>query len=650
MKVLGVDILAGSVESKTQPKYSLVLLEGGEIRRSEEVTRYEMLKMIRDIKPDRIACDNIFELFSKDRARKFFFTLPQNTQLVQVTGSPTAPEPLHIVAKRNGIPLTSRATSIEEALACARLAYLNVGFIVSAFEDECRILVTRARSMGRGGQSQDRYRRKVHSEVALNIKEIKHLLDEKGIRYELRCAKADYGCSRGEFRVRCPKSELHGIRQRKGPDVQIKILPIEKKKLEFTSLAPRDKSVILGIDPGTTTALAVVDLDGKLLEVFSSRNFSFSKVLSFTTNYDIAIVASDVAPAPKFVEKVSSSLNSVLFAPAQTLSVADKVAIVNEKFSRSSYANPHERDALAAAAKAYSNCRNTLEQVDKKLEELRLTKLKSEVRKLVLKGESVEGAIARLTRRREEVKEVEKPEAIPDEHRRIIRTLRDEIQILKEDREELQKALGESRQKIAELERKLAYVTTEESRIMRREREIAYREKEIRTLKSMLYEEKMLRENLQKKLNELQRINLLESSGDLSLLKVIPQFTKEKIFRVRDMIKSGDVLYILDASGGGSSTAEKLLELNPRAIVADKEKMSHPAREILRDAIIISPDRLKINLIENFGIVESNALEEEIKKEKERMKIESAVRREKLLESIIKEYRQRRAYKQQLHW
>lgn len=641
MKVLGVDILSGSVNSKIQPKYSLVLLEGGEIRMSEEVTRYEMLGMIRDIKPDRIACDNIFELFSKDRARKFFFSLPKNTQLVQVTGSPTAPEPLHIVAKRNGIPLTSRATSMEEALACARLAYSNVGFIVSAFEDECRIVVSRARSMGRGGQSQDRYRRKVHSEVALNIKEIKHLLDEKGIKYELMRTKADYGCSRGEFRVRCLRSELQGIKQRKGPDVQIKILPVEKKKLEFTSLAPRDKSVILGIDPGTTTALAVVDLDGKLLEVFSSRNFSFSDILSFTTKYDVTVVASDVAPAPKLVEKIASSLNSVLFVPAQPLSVADKVAIVNEKFSRSSYANPHERDALAAVAKAYSNYKNTLEQVDKKLEELQLTKLNAEVRKLVLKGESVEGAVAKLTKRREEVKEVEKPEAIPDEHRRIIRTLRDEIQILKEDREELQKALGESRQKITELERKLAYVATEESRMVRREREIAVREKEIQALKSGLREEKMLGENLQKKLNEFQRISLLESSGNLSLLKVIPQFTKEKISEAKDLIKSGDVLYIQDASGGGSSTAEKLLRLNPRAIITDKEKMSHPAREVLRNAIIIPPDRLKINLIENFGIVESNALEEEIKKEKERMKLESAAR----LESIIEEYRQRRAYK-----
>lgn len=641
MKVLGVDILSGSVNSKIQPKYSLVLLEGGEIRMSGKVTRYEMLRMIREIKPDRLACDNIFELFPKDRARKFFFSLPKNTQLVQVTGSPTAPEPLHIVAKRNGIPLTSRATSMEEALACVRLAYNNVGHVVSAFEDECRILVSRARSMGRGGQSQDRYRRKVHSEVALNIKEIKHILDEKGIKYELRRTKADYGCSRGEFQVRCPRSGLQGIKQRKGPDVQIKILPVEKKKLEFTSLAPKDRSVILGIDPGTTTALAVVDLDGKLLEVFSSRNFSFSDVLSFTTKYDVTVVASDVAPAPKFAEKVASSLNSVLFVPAQPLSVADKVAVVNEKFSRSSYANPHERDALAAAAKAYSNYRNTLEQVDKKLEELQLTKLRSEVRKHVLKGESIEAAIARLTRRREEVRREEKPEVIPDEHRRIIKTLREEIRILKEDREEFKELLGESRQRIAELERKLAYMATEESRMVRREREIALREREIQALKSGLYEEKMLRENLQKKLNELQKISLLESSGNLSLLKIIPQFTKEKISEVRDAIKSGDVLYIQDTSGGGSSTAEKLLKLNPRAIIADKEKMSHPAREVLRNAIIVSPDRLRINLIENFGIVESNALEEEIKKEKERMKIESAAR----LESIIEEYKQRRAYK-----
>ncbi len=253
----------------------------------------------------------------------------------------------------------------------------------------------------------------------------------------------------------------------------------------------------------------------------------------------------------------------------------------------------------------------------------------------------MEGAIAALTRRREKVRREEKPEVIPDEQRGIIKTLRDEIRILREEREEFKELLEESRRKITELERKLAYIATEESRIQRREVGIAVREKEIQALKSRLYEEKMLRENLQKKLNELQRMRFFESSGNLVLLKVISQFTKEEIFRARDGIKSGDVIYILDASGGGSSTAEKLLRLNPRAIVADKGKMSHPAREVLRNAIIIPPERLKINLIENFGIVDINILEEEIKKEKERMKIESAAR----LESIIEEYKQQRAYK-----
>ncbi len=423
MKVLGADILSGSVNSRTQPKYSLVLLEDGEIYRREEVSRFGMMRTIREERPDRIACDNVFELFPKDRAKRFFSSLPQNTRLVQVTGSPAAPEPLHIVAKRNGIPLTSRAGSMEEAEACARLAYNGIGFVVSAFEDECRIIVSRARSMGRGGQSFERYRRKVHSMVALNIKEIKQLLDERGTKYELKRARADYGYSRGEFLAHCPRSGLRGIKQRKGPDIQIKILPVEKKKLEFKSLAPRDKSVILGIDPGTTTALAVIDLEGNLLEVYSSRNFSLSEVLSFTTKYDTAVVASDVAPAPKFVEKVASSLNAVLFSPAQMLSVADKIALAKHSFRRnegvsdaschsvrkmvcvpsflrnlastkrmqvreSSYSNPHERDALAAAIKAYSSYRNTLEQVDKKLEELRLTKLKTEVRKLVLRAKA----------------------------------------------------------------------------------------------------------------------------------------------------------------------------------------------------------------------------------------------------------------------
>jgi len=383
MKVLGVDLFSGSVNSKTQPRYSVVLLKGGEVIRREEVSRYKLIRLIRNERADLIACDNIYELFRKNRARGFFYLLPPETRLVQVNGRPIAQEPLHIVAKRYGLHLTSRASSMEEAEACAVLASMHVGYTAEMFKAECRIVVSRARSMGKGGQSQDRYRRRVHEEVGHKIKEVEGILKEKGLSYELSRVKADYGFSRGEFRVKAPLGALQGIKRSRGPDVQVKKLRVERECLEFIPCSVEEKGVIVGIDPGTTTGVAVLDLDGELCEVFSARDFSVNDVISFLTKYrEVIIVAGDVTPAPRFVEKVSGSLSSVLYTPPKSLTVKDKKERVILKFSKNAYRNPHERDALAAALKAYKHYRNKLEQVGKRLGELNMQRHEGEIKEL----------------------------------------------------------------------------------------------------------------------------------------------------------------------------------------------------------------------------------------------------------------------------
>ncbi len=645
MKVLGVDILAGSTESKTAPRYSVALLEEGELILKDDVTSYKLRNLIADLKPDRIACDNIYELFSKEGMRAFFLSLPPSTKVIQVNGTPERMEPLHAIARRYGLKLASHA-SMEEAIACAKLAWMNVGYEVNAFEDECYIVVSRARSMGRGGQSQDRYRRKVHNMVAANVKGIAELLDERGVKYDLSVRKADYGYSQGTFRVYSARAGLFGIRRRKGPDVQVKIKPRSRGKLEFVQLKPKKGSVILGLDPGLTVGMAVVDLDGNLLEVASSRNFSISDILSFAMKYeDVLAVACDVVPAPRLVERVASSLDSILFAPSHPLSLSEKLRLIDEKFSREAYSNAHERDALAAAVKAFNSYRNKAEHIDKKLEEAHLQEFKEETKRRVFGGESLDKILKELEEREVEaaVEEgAERYEAAPDKHKALVKSLRREIELLKGERRAQGRRIEMLTARISELERRLEELENEESRRLRKDIAMRIKEREIQRLTSELQRERTLRDESERKLEDLKKIRNVGLAEELIIMRVLSVFTREKIQEIRGSVQEGEIVYLMDASGGGSGAAEELLALRPKAIVVDTDKMSHLAKDVLRDAIMISPEKLNIKVLGDYAFADKKALMLEIARERARVERERINRSDRWLEEYIEGYRTER--------
>ncbi|MEZ5335023.1 MAG: hypothetical protein R2741_07215 [Methanolobus sp.] len=81
---------------------------------------------------------------------------------------------------------------------------IGVGVEVSLFEDITRIKVSRARSLGRGGWSQNNYRRKVHGAVKVS-REIDAILKkfsrETGYSYSERITEGFGGYVRAEFIV-----------------------------------------------------------------------------------------------------------------------------------------------------------------------------------------------------------------------------------------------------------------------------------------------------------------------------------------------------------------------------------------------------------------------------------------------------------------
>lgn len=108
--------------------------------------------------------------------------------------------------------------------------------------------------------------------------------------------------------------------------------------------------MIAGVDPGTTVGVAVIGIDGQVLFLNSYRNVRFSKVIKDLSEFSPVMIASDVTPVPSYVRKVSAAFDAVLFCPPEDIPVTEKTELT----SIHSPKNDHERDALAAAMKAFA--------------------------------------------------------------------------------------------------------------------------------------------------------------------------------------------------------------------------------------------------------------------------------------------------------
>ena len=151
----------------------------------------------------------------------------------------------------------------EEALVIGKLAEIGVGYELLFFEDETKIVVSRARSLGSGGWSETRFRRKIHGEVRRAVREIAQKLREHKIEFDLSVRKTDFGYSRGEFTVYSKIEDMRGlIHNFKVGDIQVKVKPVERRAIGYAPMHREEqkKLIIAGIDPGTTVGIAVLDL------------------------------------------------------------------------------------------------------------------------------------------------------------------------------------------------------------------------------------------------------------------------------------------------------------------------------------------------------------------------------------------------------
>lgn len=157
--------------------------------------------------------------------------------------------------------------------------------------------------------------------------------------------------------------------------------------------------VIVGIDPGATVGIAVVDANSRTqyTETARKRNFSYSEILKFLSDRgEPLIVATDKARPPLLVRKIAAAFGARLCYPNKDISVRDKKEITKQ----CSTGSDHEQDALAAALHAKQQFADTFAKVERSVEE----KHQGAVKKMLVTGQAanVETALEILESRKEQ--------------------------------------------------------------------------------------------------------------------------------------------------------------------------------------------------------------------------------------------------------
>ena len=636
--VYGVDVHSGDVRGDS-PSYALVRLSEEGLER-DVVSRRKLLRLVADEEPEIVATDNVYELVEdKDSLVRLLRELPDGTRLVQVTGD-ESPEPLSRVASRHDVPYAKKP--VREAEASARLAAKNVGCVVRAFDDTTTVRVSRGRSTGGGGWSEDRYTRKIHGAVRRRAREVEDTLDDGGFEYEKEVTEKYGGLANAEFVVDAPRDAIPLSNERSG-DTRVEVDAVRRDGIEFESLAQRREAVVVGIDPGTTTAVAVVDLDGELLNVTSSRSSDTAEVIKWIIERGRpVVVAADVRSMPSTVEKIRRSFDAAGWTPEDDLRVVEKKRATSENEYR--LENDHERDAAAAAVFAY---RDHAEQFDAVSKKTPRDVDEDDVLGRVLSDElSVETAIEAVT---EDEKEDEHDPREPTEEEKQIRRLEKQVARLKEHVGSLEERLERKNDEIDELEDDVAHAKSEKARDVRERREVKRLERKNDELRRKLKKERRARKETRNKLDKLKKLWRVEHpdfadelGDDYAVVKAVEEFTKRSLEEAEESfgLRDGDIILLEDASGAGRATAERLADVGPR-LVLKNGAISTEADEILFDAGVPVADAegIEMRRIDEFGIMREDDVQAAIQDWQERAEERRLQRAQETVDQLISEYR-----------
>ncbi|BEP18261.1 DUF460 domain-containing protein [Pyrofollis japonicus] len=672
MRVMGLDIEPGCRSSSRC--FSLVLLEDDRlVAKYESIPLHRVIRIVWEHRPSVIALDNLYELASDEHELiRVVSMLPPNTEIVQVTRLPTGEYvDIRSLAKLAGIDVGSgKLSPSRTAYVAALLVLKGYGSKVRFVEEKTRIIVSKSRRLKHGGSSNPRFQRKVRSAILRAVKLIKHKLDRNRFDYDLVFRKSSGGLESATFIVYAPRDRLYGIiKPYEDSDIRIEIKPVYSSQVVFETKQDETLQgslpyIIVGVDPGISTGLAALDINGNFVAALSRRGLDRGDVIAWIQSHGVPVlVATDVRPAPDFVKKLAASLGVPLYEPPVSLSVEEKREIV-EAFAKkypevNTLLDTHVRDALAAALRAFNSYKSKLQQVESYVSkigiEMDLNHIKAEVIKGVTIAEAVENAINRVLKGIEPqaylVKRVRKQsEHYEDKQGTNIVKLKHEIEILRAQNKLLEQKIKELNERLELIEKDYRVTLLEYRSDIEKDREIARLTNALAQLRNELEKVRKEKEEMRIMLEKMKNIVMGVASGALIPGLYLGDIGNDSIDAVREIVSNyGKTIIILDRINPvnwahyGSDLKDAVL-----AVLAPSSELDKRSAIEQYDIPVLPIEQYRVEVIDSLAFVDelviSDAyarLQEIILEKKNRNK-----RKELSLDDLKKlfaEYRERRA-------
>ena len=154
----------------------------------------------------------------------------------------------------------------------------------------------------------------------------------------------------------------------------------------------KDKRLLIaGIDNGSTKGYALLDLNGELVRIASSKKYTLASLTrEISTEGKIVRIGSDVNPCPQFIKKLATSLNSDIYMPKENVLIKKKNQLSSNYLREKRLRNKiklkdhHQRDALAAAILTLKSINPLLNKINNHLHQNNKEHLSEEVLKKVI--------------------------------------------------------------------------------------------------------------------------------------------------------------------------------------------------------------------------------------------------------------------------
>ncbi|MEM3374705.1 MAG: DUF460 domain-containing protein [Candidatus Woesearchaeota archaeon] len=325
--------------------------------------------------------------------------------------------------------------------------------------------------------------------------------------------------------------------------------------------------VIVGIDPGTTSAFAILSFDFKVLKVKSKKNYSFPSLIYDIYKFGLPIiVATDKKDIPSFIKEFSQKTGAKIYNPKYDTKKGEKHSIVKEKGFLDYCKNTHETDALASALFAYREYYPIIRKIKNYVEENKKHNLKDLlIIKVLNEDKNITKAVNELEKKTETKKiEVKKIKEIINN---VLTKEEKEVYLLKKTIDKLRFEIETLKKENKVLKEKRIDINEEIKKI------ISFKEKKAL---SLIKENNFLRERIKEKNIKIRELNefILKTKNSV-LVKKLKNLSNVEYEKKKDILKieKDDIIFIENFDSFSENVFNNLKE-NIKFILYNSKKVS----------------------------------------------------------------------------